>query len=137
MAMTGHCYCGAVAYEAGGAPAFKAQCHCRECQYVSGGMPNATIAMPEGEFRYTKGQAKAFQRGDLPNPVTREFCPDCGTQILSRAPGAPGLVLLKVGTLDDPAGDFGAPQMAIYTCDKQPFHSVPEGIPTFERTPGG
>jgi hypothetical protein len=41
---------------------------------------------------------------------------------------------VKVGTLDDPAV-FGTPQMAIYTCDKQPFHVIPEGIPTFERRP--
>ena len=135
--MQGHCYCGAVAYEATGTPIFKGQCHCRECQYVSGGMPSVTIGMPEGEFRYTKGDAKAFRRSDLENPVTREFCGDCGTQILSRAPGMPGVVLLKVGTLDDPAKDFGAAQMGIYLCDKQPFHPVPEGIPTFEKTPGG
>jgi hypothetical protein len=44
-------------------------------------------------------------------------------------------VLLKVGTLDDPKV-FGTPQMAIYLVDKQPFHHVPEGVPTFERRPG-
>jgi hypothetical protein len=46
-----------------------------------------------------------------------------------------GAVMLKVGTLDDPSV-FGGPQMAIYTIDKQSWHSIPEGIPTFERTPG-
>ena len=126
----------AIQYEAGGNPIFKGQCHCRECQYVSGGMPNVTMGMPEAEFKYTKGEPKGFRRSDLPNPVTREFCPECGTQILSRVPAMPGVVLLKVGTLDDPANDFGAPQMAIYLCDKQPFHPVPEGIPSFEKTPG-
>jgi hypothetical protein len=136
MAMTGRCYCGAIQYEAGGNPAFKGQCHCRECQYVSGGMPNVTLGMPEGDFKYTKGKAKGFRRTDLPNPVTREFCADCGTQILARSPAMPGVVMLKVGTLDDPAKDFGAPQMVIYTCDKQPFHTIPDGVPSFERTPG-
>jgi hypothetical protein len=43
-------------------------------------------------------------------------------------------VILKVGTLDDPAS-FGSPQMAIYTIDKQAFHAIPEGIPSFERLP--
>jgi hypothetical protein len=43
-------------------------------------------------------------------------------------------VNLKVGTLDDPAL-FGSPQMAIYTIDKQDFHAIPEGLPTFERLP--
>ena len=30
---------------------------------------------------------------------------------------------------------FGGPQMAIYTIDKQAFHQIPEGLPTFERLP--
>ena len=132
--MTGRCYCGAIQYEAAGTPLFKGQCHCRECQYVSGGMPNVTIGMPEGEFKYTKGTPKGFQRSDLDNPVTREFCPDCGTHLLARSPALPGVVLLKVGTLDDPAV-FGMPQMAIFTCDQQAFHQVPDGVASFERGP--
>jgi hypothetical protein len=92
------------------------------------------MGMPEEGFTYTKGSPKAFRRSDLENPVTREFCPECGTHILSRAPGFPA-ALLKVGTLDDP-GVFGSPLMAIYTVDKQSFHHVPEGIATFERGPG-
>jgi hypothetical protein len=47
----------------------------------------------------------------------------------------PGVVMIKVGTLDDPSL-FGAPQMVIYTADKQSFHHVPEGVPAFERVPG-
>ena len=43
-------------------------------------------------------------------------------------------VILKVGTLDDPSL-FGSPQMAIYTIDKQAFHQIPEGMPSFERLP--
>ena len=113
-------------YKASGDPLFKAQCHCRECQYISGGMPNATMGMPEAGFAYTKGEPKKFQRQDLETPVTREFCGDCGTPLLSRAPGLAGAVLLKVGALDDP-GVFEAPQMAIYTVDQQAFHHVPDG----------
>jgi hypothetical protein len=135
MKLTGHCYCGALRFEASGDPLFKGQCHCRECQYISGRHTNAWMGMTEADFRYTQGKPKGFKRGDLPNPVTREFCAECGTHMLSRAPGMPGAVLLKVGTFDDPSL-YGAPQMAIYTCDKQPFHHVPEGVPTFERTPG-
>ena len=135
MDLKGRCYCGAVQYQAKGDPIFKGQCHCRECQYTSGGHPNVVMAMPEAGFSYTKGDAKKFQRTDLSGPVTREFCPACGTHILSRAPGVPGAVLLKVGTFDDPAV-FGGPQLAIYLIDKQPFHHVPEGVPTFERVPG-
>ena len=135
MKLEGGCYCGGVRYEASGDPLFKGQCHCRECQYISGGAPNVTMGMPADGFAYTKGKPKGFQRGDLDNPVTREFCPECGTHLLSKAPSLAGAVLLKVGTLDDPSV-FETPQMAIYLVDKQPFHQVPEGCPTFERTPG-
>ena len=135
MELEGRCYCGAVHYKAEGDVLFKGQCHCRECQYVSGGGPNYLMALPEAGFSYTKGQPKGFSRSDLDNPVTREFCPDCGTHILSRAPSVAGAVILKVGTLDDPSV-FGSSQMAIYTIDIQSFHHLPEGVSSFERTPG-
>lgn len=134
MEIEGGCYCGALRYKVEGDPLFKGQCHCRECQYVSGGSPNVTMAMPVAGFSYTKGEPAQFSRSDLENPVTREFCGTCGTHILARSPNLPA-VLLKVGTFDDPAA-FEGPQMAIYMCDNQPFHQVPEGIPTFDKMPG-
>ena len=90
------------------------------------------IVMPQAGFSYTKGASKQFTRSDLEKPVTREFCPDCGTHLATR-PQRP-VIVVKVGTLDDPKL-FGSAQMAIYTIDKQPFHQVPEGLWTFERMP--
>ena len=133
MKLEGGCYCGKVRYVAEGEPAFKAQCHCRECQYISGGAPNMFMLMPPEGFTYTKGVPKHFERSDLESPVRREFCAECGTHLVSRRPGLHA-VILKVGTLDDPTL-FGTPQAAIYTIDKQPFHQIPDGLPTFERRP--
>jgi hypothetical protein len=89
--------------------------------------------MPPDGFKYTKGSPKTFTRRDLDKPVTREFCAECGTHLTTRRPGLPA-VILKVGTLDDPAL-FGTPQAAIYTIDKQGFHHIPDGMPAFERLP--
>jgi hypothetical protein len=133
MKITGGCYCGQVRYEADGEPALRGQCFCRECQYISGGDSVLVMGMPEAGYRITKGAPKGFRRSDIPKPVTREFCPNCGTHLTTRA--MPGLVMLKVGTLDDPKL-FEGPQMAIYTCDKQPYHHVTSGIPTFDKLPG-
>lgn len=133
MKLQGGCYCGGVRYVAEGEPTMKAQCHCRECQYITGGGPNFFVMMPADGFRYDKGAPKAFTRSDLERPVTREFCPNCGTHLTTRVPGLPAVVV-KVGTLDEPAL-FGGPQAAIYTVDKQPFHQIPEGLPAFERLP--
>ena len=92
MALTGHCYCGEVHYEAGGAPRFRGQCHCRECQYISGGAPNMFVAMPVSGFKYTASQPKQFTRSDLERAVTREFCPECGTHMVTKVPGLPAVV---------------------------------------------
>ncbi|MCB1340641.1 MAG: GFA family protein [Pseudooceanicola sp.] len=132
--LTGRCYCGDLRYEAEGDPVLKAQCHCRECQYISGGGPNYFMLIPKDGFRYTKGTPKNFARPDLPHPVTREFCRTCGTHILTRLIGREQVVL-KVGTLDDPSTAYGAPRIAIYTVDRQPFHIVADGLPLFERLP--
>jgi hypothetical protein len=133
MKLEGGCYCGAVRYVAEGEPMLKAQCHCRECQYISRGAPNMFVLMPPGGFTYTKGTPKQFSRNDLEKPVTREFCAECGTHMVTRPRVTPAIVL-KVGTLDDPSL-FDGPQMAIYTIDKQAFHQIPEGLPAFERLP--
>jgi hypothetical protein len=67
--------------------------------------------------------------------VIREFCGNCGTQILSIADFAlPGVKLIKVGSMDDPS--LFTPDMAIFTADKQAFHHIPEGMPAFEGLPG-
>ena len=133
MKLEGGCYCGNVRYVSEGEPALKAQCHCRECQYISGGSPNIFLLMPADGFSYTKGSPKQFTRSDLERAVTREFCPDCGTHMATRPPGRP-VIVVKVGTLDDPKL-YGGPQMAIFTIDKQPFHQIPDGLPSFERMP--
>ena len=55
--------------------------------------------------------------------------------VVAKGDETAGAVLIKVGTLDDPK-EFGGPEMAIFTIDKQSFHHLPEGLPSFERTPG-
>jgi hypothetical protein len=135
MKLNGGCYCGAVRYEVEGESVLALQCHCRECQYFTGGMPNVIIGFPEDGVVYVKGEPVSFRRVDLEEPITREFCSVCGTHLAARGARLPGVVVIKVGTMDDPAA-FAGPKLAIYTVDSQAFHHVPEDLPTFERMPG-
>lgn len=133
MKLEGGCYCKQVRYESTGDIGMKAQCFCRECQYITGGDSLLAAAVPEDGFRITQGELKPFKRTDIENGVTREFCPNCGTHVTTRP--MPGMVMIKIGTLDDPAL-FEGPQVAIYTCDAQPYHRIPAEIPNFEKLPG-
>lgn len=133
MSLEGGCYCGEVRYQAEGDPILRAQCHCRACQHITGGAPNYFMLMPPAGFRWTKGEPKTFTRPDRDNAVTRAFCQTCGTHLTTRRPGLDAVVL-KIGTLDDPA-QYGGPMIAIFTEEEQSFHLVPDGVPKFDKLP--
>ena len=102
---------------------------------------NDAPVLGNNNLTISEGQTVVLGSGDLSgtdidNPVTREFCADSGTHLLAKGERMPGALMLKTGTLDDPS-IFESPQMAIFTVDLQPFHQVPDGIPTVERGPGG
>src|SRR6202012_4651734 len=132
MTFEGGCYCGKIRYMSEGDPMLKAQCHCRECQYISGGGPNMFMLMPVDGFSYTKGTPKPFTRNDLEGAGTRDFCAEFGSHRLTRRPGLPAMIL-KIGTLDEPTL-YGGPTIAIYTCDKQSYHAIPDGMRSEEHT---
>ncbi|MGV6801688.1 MAG: GFA family protein [bacterium] len=134
MNADGGCYCGEIRYHISGPPRLKGQCHCRECQHISGGGPNYFMLIANDDFTYTQGTVKSFTRSDLDQAVTREFCGQCGTHLITRRPDM-DMVVVKIGTLDTPAL-FEAPQMAIFTVDEQKFHMIPKGLPKFEKLPG-
>ena len=133
MTYTGRCYCGEVAFEFKGSIHSQILCHCRECRYLSGGEPNASIIISEDTFKVTKGELATFARDDLDEPRIRFFCANCGTHICVKSPPRPGMLVVKVGTLDEHS--WFNPQVAIYCIDKQPFHQIPESVSAFEKTP--
>ena len=83
------------------------------------------------DFEYTAGKITTFARRDLDTLVVRHFCSNCGTAIGNRSATNPNLMIVKIGTFDDKS--FFKPQIAIFTCDKQPYHHIAEGIPAFEK----
>ena len=95
MTITGGCYCGEIRYESKGEPQAMLQCHCRECQYISGGNANLITVLPADGFSFTKGEPKSFTRTDIERPVTRLFCPTCGTSIATKTPNRPDSVIVK------------------------------------------
>jgi hypothetical protein len=68
-----------------------------------------------------KGAPKSYKRLDKADAVTREFCVECGTHMITRRPGL-SPVVLKIGTLDDPS-IYGRAQMATNSSPRAQFPS--------------
>lgn len=133
MTLTGGCFCGQLRFEAEGPIRMRGLCLCRTCQKISGGAGNLFIGLDASGFRYTEGSPRRFARSaDAPS---REFCPDCGVHVAGRSPRAPGGVIVKVGSLDDPSA-FEGPTLVVWTEEKQAFHRLPDGVPAYPRFPG-
>lgn len=96
-AITGRCYCGKVRIAAHVMPQTVAYCHCSDCKRVTSSPLPAFAAFADGEVTLTPEIAAA----PPVNPgVTRQFCPDCGSQLTARFDYLPGQVYVPLGVLD-------------------------------------
>ena len=130
----GGCYCGDVRYQCEGPPLMRGQCYCLTCQMISGGAGNLLMAVDAQRFQFTKGTPKAFNKNDRRGSPTRHFCQACGVHLTARSDRAPGAVLIKIGTLDDPSV-FEGPQLVTWTSEMQKFHLLPPNVPAYSEMP--
>jgi len=131
MAVTGGCLCGAVRYELTAPMLFGGFCYCIDCR-KSSGSHSASMAVPEAAVKLT-GETREFQTtGDSGSPVTRVFCPKCGSPIMSKG-ARPGVVMLKAGSLDDP--EQFKPMASIYVTRAPSWDKPREGLPSFDGMP--
>jgi hypothetical protein len=119
MAMTGGCLCGQVRYTMAAEPAMMLICHCKNCQKQGGGAFSVNAGVPAAAVTL-EGVMKTFvDHGESGRPVQRRFCPECGSPILSEIEGAPGMLLIKAGTLDDVSSVV--PQVEFFCDSAQPW----------------
>jgi len=132
--LAGGCACGAVRYECSADPIMAANCYCRDCQRSSGTAMASVILVPTAALKLT-GQLKHFEvTGDNGNKVSRGFCPNCGSPIISVLSATQAMVALKAGSLDDP-GQF-KPMAQVYLKSAPPWAPVREDLPRFDKQPG-
>jgi hypothetical protein len=125
MMMTGGCLCGQVRYTVAAEPAMMLICHCKNCQKQGGGAFSVNAGVPAAAVTL-EGELKTFvDQGESGRPVQRRFCGACGSPIFSEIEGAPGMLLIKAGTLDD--ASVMAPQMEFFCDSAQPWVKLEGG----------
>ncbi len=98
--VTGGCHCGAMRYEATGAPLYVPFCHCETCRKTTGAPVVMFIMFKKEQVRFTQGERKVYRSSPA---VKRTFCPDCGTPLSYEGDwGVNTIIEFYVSTLDDP-----------------------------------
>jgi hypothetical protein len=127
--LDGGCDCGHIRFRMKTRPLFVHCCHCRWCQRESGASfaLNAMIEADrvlhlrsEPEITDTPSNSGKGQR------IAR--CPKCRIAVWSNyASAGPVIRFVRVGTLDSP--DHLPPDIHIFTASKQPWVTLPQGVP--------
>ena len=126
--ITGSCLCGNISYTCDAKPIAMAVCHCRNCQKQAGSALSVIAAFPRASLK-VEGTLKVYEdTGMSGETVYRNFCPDCGSPVLTDTPGArkDGLIFVKAGTLDDVS--ILKPTTHFWTKSAQPWVKLPEDV---------
>jgi hypothetical protein len=130
---TGGCLCGNVRYTISAEPMMAGHCHCLSCQKLSGAGHAFHMMVPDEEL-HIEGRTQAFSwTADSGNTVTTSFCPTCGSPLFARSSGYPGMVPVRVASLDDPS--VVAPQWAVYAKRLQPWDHIDPTLPAYPGLP--
>ena len=81
-----------------------------------------------------EGTLKTFSSlGGSGNPILRHFCPECGSSIAEEPGTRPGMIILNVGTFDDPT--VATAGREIFRDDALPWIEVHGEIPRSAKRP--
>ncbi|MEW6167726.1 MAG: GFA family protein [Pseudomonadota bacterium] len=97
--LRGHCYCGAVHYEADGVPSSETNCHCSICRRTSGSPFVAWFTVPIAEFCFVSGKPASFKSSEH---GTRTFCSGCGTPLTFQSARYPTEIDVTICSLENP-----------------------------------
>ena len=132
--IAGGCLCGKVRYSADAEPVFTGVCHCHNCQKESGSAFAIVIGIPRAALS-VQGDLKTYRdKGDSGKAMLRRFCPNCGSTVMDEAEAMPGVVMVQVGTLDDPS--WVKPASQIYCDSAQPWVQLTGEMRRFAKMPG-
>lgn len=110
-----------------------AVCHCDHCQRQGGSAFSVNLVAHESQLT-VNGELRTYEElsesGDEVF-VRRNFCPTCGSPIMSQLTVPEGIIAIKASTLDDKSGVN--PTIEAWCVDRQPWVSLPGMAVSMER----
>ena len=131
---SGHCLCGAVAFESSADPQAVFHCCCEDCRRSSGTGHCTHIVIPESALSLTGDVTFFAHKADSGNTVEKAFCGTCGSPIYSTNSGNPNAVFPRASVLDDP--EMVRPQLVVYASRALSWDRLDDTLPAFARMAG-
>ncbi len=131
---TGGCLCGALRYEARGAPLYAGHCYCGDCRKASGSGFIPFIGFASNAVRFSGETRQFWSKSARGSASVRNFCAVCGGLVFGGEVGKDQSHTIYAGSLDDPSAFF--PQIAIFTRDRPEWAVIPSGLTVFAAGPG-
>jgi hypothetical protein len=129
----GGCLCGGIRYEVTGELGRSVFCHCQRCRKASGSVVAFNAPLAAKDFKVVSG-AELLKSYTAETGLSRLFCANCGSQVISRRETAPEVVRLRLGTLDEPTQH--GPEAHIFFEAKLPwFELAGDEAPRFPAMP--
>ncbi len=98
------------------------------------GSGKATIVfIPTDALEITDTYKTFTVTGSDGSHVTRGFCPNCGSQVISYVEEVPDTRFIKAGTLDD--SSWVQVQSSFWASSAQPWSPVTAEVPSFKGNP--
>ena len=131
MTIKGGCLCKALRYEiAADKPLAVRVCWCRVCQYLGAGSGTVNAVFETNAVAITGETVDCVSVADSGSTMHRKHCPKCGTPVFSHAEPRPNVIIIRVGTLDDP--EIARPAMTIWTRAAPSWACFDPAIPSAE-----
>ena len=131
--ITGGCLCGAVRYKITGDLIFSGKCYCEDCRKSGSTGHSSVLAVPEPSVSLTGKLTEFKKAGSSGQPITRKFCPTCGSRISSSAAVMPGVLMINASSLDDPKVFIN--QMSVFASRAPTWDRPPSDAPSFPEMP--
>lgn len=130
----GSCLCGAVRYEYGGEFGAITVCHCSDCRKAQGSASVVAAPVEAAKLRWTSGQDAICEYESSPGKK-RAFCGRCGAPLYSRKDDLPGVLRLRMGTIDTPTDV--TPVAHIFAANLPPWAAMDDSWPRYEKQEPG
>ncbi|WWC67401.1 uncharacterized protein I206_101309 [Kwoniella pini CBS 10737] len=126
--ITGSCNCGSITVTIP-KPEGVVLCHCINCRKSSGSLTSGNFSTPTKDVQ-VKGEPSQYKNpGTSGNEVTRKFCGNCGSPILTVI-ADPSVVFVKAGLFDPHT--VPAPSAHLFARNMEDWEIIHEGASRLE-----